>query len=123
MDWDGNCAFPDFFDSEHPFVFSNDVPNRKTPTTRRKTSPGTGCGFGPPAPREHGGTAMFGQLFQPMHLLLVVGIALLVFGPGKLPQLGASIGKSIRELRKGLDGTPDQPAQPTQPTQSTDTRK
>lgn len=69
---------------------------------------------------------MFGQLFQPMHLLLVVGIALLVFGPGKLPQLGASIGKSIRELRKGLDGTPDQPAQPTQPTQptqSTDTRK
>jgi sec-independent protein translocase protein TatA len=66
---------------------------------------------------------MFGQLFQPMHLLLVVVIALFVFGPSKLPQLGASIGKSIRELRKGLDGTPDQPAQPTQPTQSTDTRK
>ena len=65
---------------------------------------------------------MFGQLFQPMHLLLVVVIALLVFGPGKLPQLGASIGKSIRELRKGLDGTPDQP-QPAQPTQSTETRK
>jgi sec-independent protein translocase protein TatA len=72
---------------------------------------------------------MFGQLLQPMHLLLIVGIALLVFGPSKLPQLGASIGKGIRELRKGLDGTPDQPAQPTQPTQSTqstqstDTRK
>lgn len=66
---------------------------------------------------------MFGQLFQPMHLLLVVVIALFVFGPSKLPQLGASIGKSIRELRKGLDGTPDQPAQPTQPTQSSDTRK
>lgn len=65
---------------------------------------------------------MFGQLFQPTHLLLVLVVALLIFGPGKLPQLGASIGKSIRELRKGLDGTPD-PAQPTQPTQSTDTRK
>jgi len=66
---------------------------------------------------------MFGQIFQPMHLLLILAIALFIFGPGKLPQLGASIGKSIRELRKGLDGTPDQPAQPTQPTQSTDTRK
>ncbi|SNR66080.1 Sec-independent protein translocase TatA [Humidesulfovibrio mexicanus] len=66
---------------------------------------------------------MFGQLLQPTHLLLIVVIALLVFGPSKLPQLGASIGKGIRELRKGLDGTPDQPAQPSQPTQSTDTRK
>lgn len=66
---------------------------------------------------------MFGQLIQPMHLLLIVVIALFIFGPSKLPQLGASIGKSIRELRKGLDGTPDQPAQPTQPTQSTETRK
>lgn len=64
---------------------------------------------------------MFGQLFQPAHLLLVLVIALLVFGPGKLPQLGASIGKSIRELRRGLDGTPE--AQPQQPTQSTETRK
>jgi len=66
---------------------------------------------------------MFGQLFQPMHLLLVLVVALLFFGPGKLPQLGASIGKSIRELRKGLDGTPDAPSQPAQPTQSTETRK
>jgi len=65
---------------------------------------------------------MFGQLLQPMHLLLILGIALLVFGPGKLPQLGASIGKSIRELRKGLDGT-EAPSQPAPPTQSTDTRK
>jgi sec-independent protein translocase protein TatA len=63
---------------------------------------------------------MFGQLLQPMHLLLIIVIALLIFGPSKLPQLGASIGKSIRELRRGLDGTPD-PAQPTP--QSTETRK
>ncbi|MDR3640210.1 MAG: twin-arginine translocase TatA/TatE family subunit [Humidesulfovibrio sp.] len=65
---------------------------------------------------------MFGQLLQPMHLLLILIIALLIFGPGKLPQLGASLGKSLRELRKGLDGT-ETPSQPTQPTQSTDTRK
>lgn len=64
---------------------------------------------------------MFGQLFQPMHLLLVLVIALLIFGPGKLPQLGASIGKSIRELRKGLDG--EAAGQPSQASQSTETRK
>jgi len=61
---------------------------------------------------------MFGQLFQPMHLLLILVIALFVFGPNKLPQLGASIGKSIRELRKGLDGAADQPAQSSQTTET-----
>jgi len=65
---------------------------------------------------------MFGQLFQPMHLLLVLVIALLVFGPGKLPQLGASIGKSIRELRKGLDGDSSGQSSTTA-SQSTETRK
>jgi sec-independent protein translocase protein TatA len=64
---------------------------------------------------------MFGQLFQPMHLLLIVGIALLVFGPSKLPQLGASIGKGIRELRKGLDGVAEPTAQQT--TQQSETKK
>lgn len=66
---------------------------------------------------------MFGQLFQPMHLLLVLVIALFVFGPNKLPQLGASIGKSIRELRKGLDGVADPGAQQSQTTQQPETKK
>ena len=66
---------------------------------------------------------MFGQLFQPMHLLLVLVIALFVFGPSKLPQLGASIGKSIRELRKGLDGIADPAAQQAQPTQQAENKK
>ncbi len=64
---------------------------------------------------------MFGQLLQPTHLLLIVVIALFIFGPNKLPQLGASIGKSIRELRKGLDGIADPAAQQT--TQQTQTKK
>ena len=38
--------------------------------------------------------------FQPWHWVLVVVIALIVFGPSKLPELGASIGKSIREFKK-----------------------
>ena len=66
---------------------------------------------------------MFGQLIQPMHLLLIVVIALFVFGPNKLPQLGASIGKSIRELRKGLDGAADSGTQQSQTPPQSETKK
>jgi sec-independent protein translocase protein TatA len=45
---------------------------------------------------------MFEGLFQPMHLIIILVIALIVFGPGKLPQLGAGLGKSIREFKKAL---------------------
>lgn len=45
-----------------------------------------------------------GGLLQPMHLLVIVVIALVIFGPGKLPQLGSSIGKSIKEFKKALEG-------------------
>ena len=41
-------------------------------------------------------------LFQPMHLLVIFFIALLVFGPRKLPELGRGFGDGIRELKKGL---------------------
>jgi sec-independent protein translocase protein TatA len=46
---------------------------------------------------------MFEGLFQPLHLLLVLVIVLIVFGPGKLPELGESLGKSIRAFKKGLE--------------------
>lgn len=45
---------------------------------------------------------MIGELFQPMHLLLILVIALLLFGPGKLPQIAANLGKSIREFKGAL---------------------
>ncbi|MDA8163309.1 MAG: twin-arginine translocase TatA/TatE family subunit [Desulfobacteraceae bacterium] len=48
---------------------------------------------------------MFEGLFQPLHLLIILAIALLIFGPGKLPQLGEGLGKSIREFKKALDGS------------------
>jgi sec-independent protein translocase protein TatA len=38
---------------------------------------------------------MFEGLFQPMHLLVIFGIAFLVFGPKKLPELGKGIGEGI----------------------------
>jgi sec-independent protein translocase protein TatA len=52
---------------------------------------------------------MFEGLFQPMHLLVIFFIALLVFGPKKLPELGKGIGEGIRALKEGMkDGSSDQ---------------
>ena len=45
---------------------------------------------------------MFEGLFQPMHLLVIFGIALLVFGPKKLPELGKGIGDGIRGFKSAL---------------------
>ncbi len=41
-------------------------------------------------------------LFQPMHLVVVLFIALLVFGPKKLPELGKGLGDGIRAFKKGV---------------------
>jgi sec-independent protein translocase protein TatA len=53
---------------------------------------------------------MFEGLFQPMHLLVIFFIALLVFGPKKLPELGKGIGEGIRALKSGMKETSDEPA-------------
>jgi sec-independent protein translocase protein TatA len=39
-----------------------------------------------------------------MELIIVVVIALLVFGPGKLGDLGGALGRGMREFRKNIDG-------------------
>jgi sec-independent protein translocase protein TatA len=45
---------------------------------------------------------MFEGLFQPMHLMIIAGIALLVFGPKKLPELGKGLGESIRGFKTAM---------------------
>jgi sec-independent protein translocase protein TatA len=45
---------------------------------------------------------MFEGLFQPMHLLIIAGIALLVFGPKKLPELGRGLGDGIRGFKAAM---------------------
>ncbi len=45
---------------------------------------------------------MFEGLFQPMHLLVIFGLALLVFGPKKLPELGKGLGESIRGFKSAI---------------------
>jgi len=52
---------------------------------------------------------MFEGLFQPMHLLVIFFIALLVFGPKKLPELGKGIGEGIRALKDGMKDSPAEP--------------
>jgi sec-independent protein translocase protein TatA len=63
----------------------------------------------------------------PMELIIILVIALLVIGPGKLPDVGSALGKSIREFRKAatdvqdsvrLD-TPPAPAAPAAPVAAT----
>ena len=45
---------------------------------------------------------MFQGLFQPMHLLVILIIVLVIFGPGKLGDLGSTLGKSIKGFQKAM---------------------
>jgi sec-independent protein translocase protein TatA len=65
----------------------------------------------------------------PLELVIILVIALLILGPGKLPDVGAALGKSIREFRKAssdvadatrIDTSPLPPSQtPAPPTTQT----
>ncbi len=56
---------------------------------------------------------MFEGLFQPMHLLVIFFIALLVFGPKKLPELGKGLGEGLRALKDGMKQSPEPPKDPS----------
>ena len=44
-------------------------------------------------------------------ILVILLVALLIFGPRKLPELGRSVGSGIRDFRKGMAGEDDEPKQ------------
>ena len=56
---------------------------------------------------------MFEGLFQPMHLLVILVIALLVFGPKKLGELGKGLADGIRSFRQAVRD--DKPASESKP--------
>ncbi|HVC18500.1 MAG TPA: twin-arginine translocase TatA/TatE family subunit [Vicinamibacterales bacterium] len=59
---------------------------------------------------------MFDGLLQPTHLLLILAIALLVFGPKNLPQLGRGLGESIRGFKDAMnEGNKDSEKKPENP--------
>lgn len=45
-------------------------------------------------------------VLQPWHLIIIVVIILVVFGPGKLPMLGKAMGDSMRDFKKAISDEP-----------------
>ncbi len=61
---------------------------------------------------------MFEGLFQPMHLLVILIICLLIFGPKRLGELGKGLGEGIRGFRNAMKGEPS--GEPSPPPASED---
>jgi sec-independent protein translocase protein TatA len=66
---------------------------------------------------------MFEGLFQPMHLIVIFVIALVVFGPGKLPDIGKGLGEAIRGFKKALDEGASDAIKPSQISKNEDEKK
>jgi sec-independent protein translocase protein TatA len=58
--------------------------------------------------RFDGRSLLMPSWIGPWEIAIVVVLILLIFGPRKLPELGSSIGKSIRGFKKGLKDTQDE---------------
>jgi sec-independent protein translocase protein TatA len=66
---------------------------------------------------------MIENLLQPTHLLVVLAIALFVFGPKKLPELGQGLGKGIRSFRDSMKTATEEPEKPPAAPQTETTTK
>ena len=66
---------------------------------------------------------MFEGLFQPMHLVLIFLIALVIFGPGKLPDIGKGLGEAIRGFKKSLNEGASEPDKPLEISKKEDEKK
>ncbi|MDQ5986850.1 MAG: Sec-independent protein translocase protein TatA [Syntrophus sp. SKADARSKE-3] len=65
---------------------------------------------------------MFEGLFQPMHLIVILVIVLIIFGPGKIPEMGSSIGKAIKDFKKTM-AEPDEKPEVTPEPKKIDDKK
>jgi sec-independent protein translocase protein TatA len=65
---------------------------------------------------------MFEGLFRPMHLLLILVIVLIIFGPGRLPEIGEGLGKSIRGFKKAMSDK-DEPKEESNVIEQKDEKK
>ncbi len=48
------------------------------------------------------------DILQPTHLLLILLVALVVLGPKRLPEVGRSLGRGLRDFRQGISGVQDE---------------
>ncbi|MGH2843663.1 MAG: Sec-independent protein translocase subunit TatA/TatB [Solirubrobacteraceae bacterium] len=51
---------------------------------------------------------MFGDIIQPTHLLFILVVALVVLGPKRLPEVGRSLGKGLRDFRSAMSGVQEE---------------
>lgn len=51
---------------------------------------------------------MFGDIIQPTHLLFILVVALIVLGPKRLPEVGRSLGRGLRDFRSAMSGVQDE---------------
>lgn len=58
------------------------------------------CYLHPIGQIERGVSIFFEGIFQPTHLLLILVVVLIIFGPGKLPEVGKAVGKTLNEFRR-----------------------
>ncbi len=63
---------------------------------------------------------MVGDILQPTHLLFVLVVALLVLGPKRLPEVGRSLGRGLRDFRAALSGEEVEHHDEVMPATSTD---
>jgi sec-independent protein translocase protein TatA len=52
---------------------------------------------------------MFEGLLQPMHLVVILAVAVFCFGPKKIPELAKGLGEGIRGFKESLNGEPEKP--------------
>jgi sec-independent protein translocase protein TatA len=65
---------------------------------------------------------VIGDILQPTHLIFILVVALLVLGPKRLPEVGRSLGRGMRDFRNALSGDDEHDevvAQTSAPTEST----
>jgi sec-independent protein translocase protein TatA len=66
---------------------------------------------------------MFEGLFQPTHLIIIFAIALLIFGPKKLPELGKGLGEGIRALKEGMKDNPPASSEQSKTTETKENKE
>lgn len=62
-----------------------------------------------------------GDLLQPWHLIILLGLAVLLFGGRKLPELGKGLGEGLRGFKDGMKGITDEPTAKTTPGETSHT--
>ncbi|AEF94900.1 Sec-independent protein translocase protein tatA/E-like protein [Desulfotomaculum nigrificans CO-1-SRB] len=57
---------------------------------------------------ERGVDTFFEGILQPTHLFLILIVVLIIFGPGKLPEVGKAMGRTVSEFRKATSANFEQ---------------